>query len=431
MRLLKQCHSSLLSEWAKNVTTPENLPWLCYISVTNHCNNRCAVCAREKTMRPERGTMSMELFKRIVEQLPDTIKKVYLFKQGEPLIHPKLEEMAEYLRQKRPSMFISIHTNGILATKERVSRLFNSIDSLAISISATDAESYRNVHRTDNFEVVTQNLRDISALRLALPPDKRPHVFIDYVYQEANSHVSEEEAVEFFKSNFPGLSSIDFHWVFNFQGEIEQGNMDIYDKLPISDFPTCVWPWAAVTFLHDGKLSYCFVEPKENVFLGDITTHNFTEIWQGETWSHFRECQADKAFDTLEEEGYGCRKCSWLWSMKSQSPKNLSVGYTLSHSVGKQWDIGDTLDQSPEKILERAAALYQIGEIQQALGFSVLLEQIAPDGELLKSARELTVLCNQVLAKYNKIPLWKKTMADEGIESEDKQCRYYEIEEKK
>ena len=199
------------------------------------------------------------------------------------------------------------------------------IDSLAFSISAMDPETYKAAHNTDSFETVISNLESAGKLRMEMEKVKRPYVFVDYVYQEANRHEREEDVVSYFRASCPGISSVDFHWAFNFQGEIEEANMDIYSKMETSLFPRCVFPWGSMTFCHDGKVSYCFVEPHENRFLGDITQQGLMEIWNGKEYQAFRKLMSESLFGELEEDGFCCRKCTWLWSMNSQSPRNLDL----------------------------------------------------------------------------------------------------------
>lgn len=69
------------------------------------------MCPHERVMRPERGVMPMELFKKIADQIPDTVRRVYLLKQGEPFLNPELPAMMAYLKAKNlASIFAYIPT---------------------------------------------------------------------------------------------------------------------------------------------------------------------------------------------------------------------------------------------------------------------------------------------------------------------------------
>lgn len=430
LRLVKECENSAIKAWAEGRTELSKGPWLVYINPTNLCNNRCRVCAREKAMRKDRSVMKMDIFRKIVDELPQSVRKAYLMKQGEPFINRNLEEFVLYLREKRPNIHISFHTNGVLAIESRVRVIMPYINSLGVSISATDAETYRRVHHTNNFEIVISNLKSMGKLRMQMGKNERPHVFVDYVYQEANKHEKEEEVVNFFKRNCPGISSVDFHWAFNFQGEIEEANMEIYDKVDPSLFPRCVFPWGAMTFCHDGKISYCFVEPRENKFLGDITRQGLMEIWNGKEYQMFRKFISEGRFHELEENGFYCRKCTWLWSMRSQTPRNLNQGYSVSFDKSeKQMRFGDLLRLKPEEILSLGLDSYLKGAMHNAAGCLFVAYTLVQDEELKKIAREWLNNVQTVIDRYGNLRLWQNILEQECRFGKLMRCRYYSIEE--
>jgi hypothetical protein len=370
--------------------------------------------------------MSFELFKRIVEQLPAGVKKVYLMKQGEPFIHTDLERFIAYLREKRPGMNISLHTNGILAAKERVAAVLPNVNSMAVSIGAISRETYVEAHGTDRFEAVQRNLQDISELLAAMEESSRPHVFIDYVCQEVNRHEDQAEVVAFYKDRYPGLASVDFHWLYNYQGEIEEGNLEVYERLQQEHFPCCVFPWSSVTFCWDGKVSYCFVEPREARFLGDITDQSWGEIWNGEEYRRFREAMAAKRFDVMAKDGFYCNRCSWLWSMKSQSPNNLAGGYALEFGENvTECNLGDILDMSAHDVMELSANYFLQGEIHKAIGCLSVVKRADHAAEVQDAASQMLALCAGVLDKYHEIPLWHRALAEEGKAVEQRKCRYF------
>lgn len=374
--------------------------------------------------------MDFSLFTRIVDQLLPEVKKVYLMKQGEPFIIKNLEAYVEYLRARHPRIHISLHTNGILAKKSRLSRIIPLIDSLGVSISAINRDTYKKAHGVDKFTSVTSNLEDLSDLMLDIPKKQRPNVFIDYIRQEANQEVTTVEAVEYFSVNFPGLSSVDFHWVYNFHGTTGRGDLKIYNRLNYGEFPVCVFPWSSITVCHDGKVDYCFVEPREDTFLGDANEKSLVEIWNGTPYADFRRMMLERDYGKMLSNGYGCGKCSWLWSMKAQSPKNLCGGYTLDTGSGtlKLARFEDLLDKSPEAIFNTAVGYYLDGQINLALSLCIFIEHTGnKSGPVTKMSKKLSKYCLQAHDKYAKLHKWRCGLAKEGQSAETMKCEYYKI----
>ena len=192
-------------------------------------------------------------------------------------------------------------------------------------------------------------------------------MFIDYVRQQGNAEESDQQVEEFFLTRFSGLNSIDFHRVYNYQGVTPEGDLVVYETLEQKKFPCCVFPWASATFCHDGRLSYCFVEARENRFLGDIKEQGFDEIWRGAEYVKFRRRMVEQKFSELLHDGFYCRRCSWLWSPHSQAPKNLAGGYAPRIPGAEQAPpLGELWQMTAMEVLAQAADFYLKGEVHQA-----------------------------------------------------------------
>ena len=423
--LLRNVEHSALTHWAEECVDLQNGPWLCYISLTNHCNSRCVMCAHAEAMRRERGLMTPETFRRIVDQLPRSVQKVYLMKQGEPFLNPHLEECVQYLRSERPDVFIVFHTNGISAKRSRVEKLLPYISSVGVSISAITPEIYRNVHGTDRFNEVMRNLKGISECVQNMTSGNKPHIFIDYVAQKANESECRDDVISYFRRNYPGIASVDFHWMDGFHGYVEEGRMRTSQSMDHSRFPCCVFPWSAVTFCHDGNVSYCFVEPRENCFMGNILNHDFWRIWNGDQYKKFRKRMVQKNFGKLSMDGIGCEKCSWIWSMHSQSPRNLQCGHSGKAAINQSGDtLGRILDCTPEDILGMGIDGYLKGEIHLAVGYFHVLTGMEGSPAVVAAAERMLVYCDKVIAKYKDMPLWREALSEEGLTTEKRTCSY-------
>ena len=259
------CKRSPLYAWSNRKNTVDQEPWLVYIGITNACNYRCLVCARKDVMRKEVGMMDFTLFTEIVDKLPEGVRRIYLMKQGEPLLHPKLPEMLKYLKGKRPDIEVALHTNAAKLNRELSKTIVMYVDFLAVSIFSIYPDTYKRVHGADNFDLVIKNVKKFLKVKEEIQNDVK--MYVDYVRQNDNVRETDEQVFNFFESEFPGFS-VGIHWCANFLGFGEQGHLVIYDRLPYDQFPTCVFPWVSFTICWDGLVDYCFVDPEEKYFLG-------------------------------------------------------------------------------------------------------------------------------------------------------------------
>ena len=85
-----------------------------YIEITNACNLSCSFCSKTKRAM---HSMSVSEFERVIEQVKEYSRVIYLHVKGEPLLHPNLDALLSICDVY--GMRVNITTNGTLL-KERV-----------------------------------------------------------------------------------------------------------------------------------------------------------------------------------------------------------------------------------------------------------------------------------------------------------------------
>ncbi|MGL5964381.1 MAG: radical SAM/SPASM domain-containing protein [Fusobacteriaceae bacterium] len=80
-----------------------------YIEISNICNLKCSFCP---TTKRKAQYMSTDNFTRILKEVKEYTKHIYLHVKGEPLFHPNLFELLEIA--KKEDFFVNITTNGTL-----------------------------------------------------------------------------------------------------------------------------------------------------------------------------------------------------------------------------------------------------------------------------------------------------------------------------
>ena len=80
-----------------------------YIEITNICNLDCSFCPKTKRAL---DMMSLSSFQQIIDRVYLDTDLIYLHVMGEPLLHPDLIEMIQYVNSK--GLPVAITTNGVL-----------------------------------------------------------------------------------------------------------------------------------------------------------------------------------------------------------------------------------------------------------------------------------------------------------------------------
>lgn len=129
-----------------------------YIEITNQCNLTCDFCATSN--RPKR-TMSVDEFNRICEQIRFFADFIYLHVQGEPLLHPQLDEILQIANNY--DLKVQLVTNGTLIEK-RFDLLLDSPAIRQISISLQSMQTIGYLEDPLKREMLLNQLSELAKL---------------------------------------------------------------------------------------------------------------------------------------------------------------------------------------------------------------------------------------------------------------------------
>ena len=107
-------------------------PVCLYLETTNRCNLLCTTCPRTYEELEPPADMSWELFRSIVDQVPD-IERAVLHGVGEPMLVRNLPKMVRYLKER--GTYVLFNTNGTVLN-EKNGRAPNPISPFAARITS-------------------------------------------------------------------------------------------------------------------------------------------------------------------------------------------------------------------------------------------------------------------------------------------------------
>lgn len=105
-----------------------NSPSLIDIGIMGHCSNNCDICYQGNINEPN---MSLDNFKKIIDQCKDHINQVALGGKGDPNKHENFKEILEYCRKN--NVVPNYTTSGIGITDEEVKITIKFVGSVAVS----------------------------------------------------------------------------------------------------------------------------------------------------------------------------------------------------------------------------------------------------------------------------------------------------------
>lgn len=138
-----------------------NHPKHLIIESSGCCNANCVWCWMMRSPKKQKGFMSFEKYKKIIDLNKDFIRKNYIvqpFNNGEMLINSEAYKILDYLAKNKIRL-ARLDTN--LGMKINAEKLCNSkLPSIRVNIGGVTKGIHEKVMRT-NFEVVIQNLKKL------------------------------------------------------------------------------------------------------------------------------------------------------------------------------------------------------------------------------------------------------------------------------
>ena len=318
------------------------------IDLTNRCNNNCIGCwtrsplLREK--QPDMSWISEEIpFDSVIHLLNDLhdlgTRRVRFTGGGDPLIHPRLDEILRACKQR--NLITCITTNGTLITEKRA-ELFAElpIDELAVSIWAATGDTYARTHPNKTgrtFDKLVRNLGILAdkkklrpKLTLANVIFAMNHAEVEQMYDLAlkvradslyyavldpiegytdglllgPDHVvvvnAQLDRIQRRNEARPPRQQLElenwegFRRRVNSSAEQHDGayDADVIDAIP------CYVGWIFCRILANGDVAPCC--RGSDLPLGNINTDGFKKTWQGAKYTEFRQ----KALNLSKKDPY-------------------------------------------------------------------------------------------------------------------------------
>lgn len=158
-----------------------------FVEVTTRCNLHCAMCVKQTAggCSPE-GDLPVPLFESMAPAFP-RLQALVLNGVGEPLLHPRLEDMIRAARERMPREgWVGFQSNGLLLTPDRAASLASAgLDRICFSIDGVSPETFRKVRGGGEIEGVERALSAMASAKAALG---RPElqVGVEYVVMRGN-----------------------------------------------------------------------------------------------------------------------------------------------------------------------------------------------------------------------------------------------------
>ena len=312
---LKNCNKDYLFREIDELRSKK--PIIYNIETTNACNMRCKMCPRTTMMTRPIKNMSMDTFKRIIDQIEPfsytLLKKwekfvednyliskddmsenhfflyiiprvLVLHGYGDPLLDKNMLERIKLLKERQIPSYFSCNPANININKT-IAMFEAGLDYIKYSIESVDDIKHKAIRGkasdfTKSFEKI------LYLLDLKKKNRYKTTIVITMLNLNGMDQLSEFEKL---KNSFKDLDvyiylkSQDQNWY--------QGKKQLTKSIHWFEF--CQFPWSSMTIKSNGEAVECVEDYNNEIILGNTNIESLYDIWNGEKYNKFRRDHFD------------------------------------------------------------------------------------------------------------------------------------------
>lgn len=276
------------------------------IENTNRCGYKCFFCPRDLHTR-EQGFMPIEDLELVLDRVGEHDGRVDLHGFGEPLLDRQLADKVALVCSRWPRSEPRIYsTLGARAKPEELERLVVAgLRQVEVSFYGFDAETYRQVHAVNGFEMAKRNLEVFCRLQEKYPESFDVVVRAFPTHPEIKAPGSEEEVAAFRAwLEDLGVETVRERALHNY------GNGRSYNRVDTAIPCSVAWGFRRRVLQVTWNLWVipCCFDFNAEIRFGNLREQTLEEILRGPAYERFI---ADHLADRLEAYPIceGCERC--------------------------------------------------------------------------------------------------------------------------
>ena len=269
----------------------DDFPPYLQIEPTSICNYRCVFCFETDTSFTDKknghmGQMSLDLFKKVIDQAVGNIEFISLASRGEPLACPNIVKMLEYTKDK--FLNLKLNTNASLLNDSKCHAILSGgVKTIVFSADAASEPLYSKLRVNGNLNKVLKNIENFKKIHETKYPN--------------NPIISRVSGVKF--DNAQDLNSMEKVW----GGLVDQVAFvnynpweNSYNKPSNNIIEPCSDLWRRMFIWWDGKTNPCDVDYKSLLSVGNFSKKNL------ENYKNLRKFHLEKRRSTIKP----CSSCT-------------------------------------------------------------------------------------------------------------------------
>ena len=285
------------------------------------CNLRCPGCETGKNiLNREKGMLSLENFKKIIDRIKPFANSIYLYYMGEPFVNKDIYEMIAYAKKHR--IFVTTCTNGSFIDAIRL--VDSGLDEISFQIGGLTQETHEVYRRGSVLTEIEKNIRALSEEKKRRGAS-HPRILIGYILMKHNEHEIARKGEDMLalkarqwgadgftvispafrsvKEALEELPSDKKYWLYD-EETLKNGRL-VSVSYKHND---CSWIWYSTVININGDIVPCCRDVYLGYKMGNIFEKPLEDIWNNEKYRSFR-----RKIMTSKKDITMCDVCSSFW----------------------------------------------------------------------------------------------------------------------
>lgn len=238
--------------------------------------------------------LDMHLFRRIIDEVHETLMYLMLYFQGEPYLHPGFTELVRYARKR--NIYTAASTNGHYLNPQNAEQTVRAgLDKLIVSIDGLEQDTYEKYRVGGVLDTVMEGIDNLIDARARLG-SSRPFIEAQFIVFGHNEHEiprfremcrqrgiagSVKTAQLYDRQEWRGFLPSDAGYS---RYTHSDGVLSIKNRL----LNHCWKMWHSAVVTWDGRVVPCCFDKDADHVMGTLDTQRFEEIWDSANYRAFR-----------------------------------------------------------------------------------------------------------------------------------------------
>ncbi len=275
----------------------DEFPPYLQIEPTSICNYRCVFCFETDKFFTRKsngfmGHMSIDTFRRVIDQAAGNVEFISLASRGEPLLCPDIDAMLAYTCGK--FLNLKMNTNASLLDERKTHAILQSgVKTLVFSADAAEEPLYSQLRVGGKLDQVLANVERFQNIRHTQYSDSK------IITRVSGVKFDDRQDLDAMQSRWGELAD---------QVAFVNYNPweNVYERAPSDVAAPCSDLWRRMFVWWDGKVNPCDVDYRSTLSVGTLSDVGLSALWLSPNYERLRDAHVG----SRREEAFPCNRCA-------------------------------------------------------------------------------------------------------------------------